>query len=343
MYLQGCLVQGEEGTGLWTPVKLGVSNVHIFVPIWMIPEPVQHVRLLASRDIPPKTKGWVEYKEGWFKIKRSEATAKSTLCGMQIHYGDQHMEPFSTDDWRLIERFAQEGILKQEVWSSRLQWLGVKAKIKIPLSGTEFNVRQNTLRIENLPESWPMDTESAWRERYCKEDFIFQDEKIALLMTFLRGMKIQKLSAGWQYLMNSGPKGTLIMPTYGKEIQFLSCHPNLGTKSHSNSWRISSALHEAKVNFECHLAPSWNYCIKMVIWALPLRNSGSSMNGVTRPLNWGNKSRGSCLNFVKHLAAPTVTKFWIYLSHNAMESYSNMLTIRNSWYIIQLQQRFSLT
>ena len=56
--------RGEEGTGSWTPVKLGVSNVHIFVPIWMIPEPVRHVRLLASRDIPPKTKGWVEYKEG---------------------------------------------------------------------------------------------------------------------------------------------------------------------------------------------------------------------------------------------------------------------------------------
>ena len=167
--------RGKKGTGSWTPVTLGVSNVHIFVPIWMIPEPVRHVRLLASRDIPPKTKDWVEYKEGWFEIKRLEATAESTLCGMQIHYGDQHMELFPTDDWRLIERFAQEGILKQEVWSSRLQWLGVKAKIKIPLSGTGFNVRQNTLRIENLPESWPMDTESAWRERYGKDDFTFQD------------------------------------------------------------------------------------------------------------------------------------------------------------------------
>ena len=100
-----------------------------------------------------------------------------------------------------------------------------------------------------------------------------------------KDMKIQKLSAGWQYSMNSGPKGTLIMPICGKEIQFPSYHPNLGTKSHSNSWRISSALHEAKVNFECHLAPSWNYYIVTVIWALPLRNSGSSMNGVTRPLN----------------------------------------------------------
>ena len=58
--------RGEKGTGLWTPVKLGVSNVHIFVPIWMIPEPVRHVQLLASRDIPPKTKGWVKYKEGWW-------------------------------------------------------------------------------------------------------------------------------------------------------------------------------------------------------------------------------------------------------------------------------------
>ena len=131
--------RGEEGTGSWTPVKLGVSNVHIFVPIWMIPEPVRHVRLLASRDVQPKTKGWVEYKEGWFEIKRTEATAESTLCGMQIHYGDQHIEPFPTDDWQLIERFAQEGILKQEVWSSRLQWLGVKAKIEIPLIQRQAN------------------------------------------------------------------------------------------------------------------------------------------------------------------------------------------------------------
>ena len=58
--------RGEEGTGTWTPVKLSVSNVHIFVPIWMIPDPVRHVRLLASQDIQPKTKGWVEYKEGWW-------------------------------------------------------------------------------------------------------------------------------------------------------------------------------------------------------------------------------------------------------------------------------------
>ena len=43
-------------------------------------------------------------------------------------------------------------------------------------SGTGFSLRQNTLHIEeNLPESWPMDTESAWRERYCKGDFTFQD------------------------------------------------------------------------------------------------------------------------------------------------------------------------
>ena len=49
--------------------------------------------------------------------------------------------------------------------------------------------------------------------------------------------------------MNFGPKGILIMPTSGKEIQFLSCHPNLGTKSHSNSWRISSALHEFLMPF----------------------------------------------------------------------------------------------
>ena len=167
--------RGQENTGTWTPVKLSVSNVHIFVPIWMIPDPVRHARLLASRDIQPKTKGWVEYKEGWFEVRRSGATAESTLCGMQIHYGDQHIEQFRSDEWKLIEQFAQEGLLKQEVWSSRLQWLGVKAKIEIRLSGTGFNVGQNTLHIENLTESWPMDTESAWRERFCKANFTFQD------------------------------------------------------------------------------------------------------------------------------------------------------------------------
>ena len=206
--------RGEEGTGSWTPVKLGVSNVHIFVPIWMIPEPVRHVRLLASRDIPPKAKGWVEYKEGWFEIQRSEATAESTLCGMQIHYGDQHIEPFPTDDWQLIERFAQEGILKQEVWSSRLQWLGVKAKIKIPLSGTGFNVRQNTLRIENLPESWPMDTESAWRERYCKEDFTFQDIVAHLQEDSFTDDIFEGWVGGWgpRYLVPKRERGPVRVP-----------------------------------------------------------------------------------------------------------------------------------
>ena len=94
---------------------------------------------------------------------------------MQIHYNDQYVDQFRAEDWKLIERFAHKGLLKQEVWSSRIQWIGVKAKIEIPLSGTGFTVRQNTLHIESLPESWPMDTESAWRERYCKVDFTFQD------------------------------------------------------------------------------------------------------------------------------------------------------------------------
>ena len=249
--------RGEEGTGSWIPVKLGVSNVHIFVPIWMILEPVRHVRLLASRDIQPKTKGWVEYKEGWFEIRRSEATAESTLCGLQIHYGDKHIDPFPTDEWKLIERFAQEGLLKQEVWSSRLQWLGVKSKIEIPLSGTGFNVRQNTLHIENLPESWPMDTESAWRERFCKVNFTFQDivehlQEESFTDDIFEGYENTKAFDGLQCSMNSGPKGTWIMPTFGREIQFLSCHPNLGTKSHNNSWRTSSSMRQEKANIECH-------------------------------------------------------------------------------------------
>ena len=101
----------------------------------MIPDSVRHVRLLASRDIPKRKVGWSTKRDG----SRS---------------GDQ--EPLH--------------LLKQEVWSSRVQWLGVKAKIEISLSGTGFTVRQNTFHINNLPESWPMDTESAWRERFSKVD-----------------------------------------------------------------------------------------------------------------------------------------------------------------------------
>ena len=57
-----------------------------------------------------KAGGWVEYKEGWFEIRRSEATAESTLCGMQIHYGDQRIDPFPTDEWKLIERPQTRGM-----------------------------------------------------------------------------------------------------------------------------------------------------------------------------------------------------------------------------------------
>ena len=178
-----------------------------------------------------------------------------------------------------------------------------------------------------------MDTESAWRERYCKDDFTFHDivahlQEECFTDDIFEGYENTKPSAGWQCSMNSSPKRTSIMPTYGREIQFLSCHPSRGTKSHNNSWRISSALREAKVNFECHLAPSWNYCIVKVIWALLLRNSGFSINGVIRRLNWESKLQGSCLNFVKPLTVLTVTKFWIYLFHNVMESYSNFFFLR---------------
>ena len=51
-------------------------------------------------------------------------------------------------------------------------------------------------------------------------------------MIFSKAMKTQKPFDGLQCSMNSGPKGTWTLPTYGKEIQFLNC-PNLGTNIHS--------------------------------------------------------------------------------------------------------------
>ena len=147
----------------------------------------------------------MDYKEGWFETRQTGDTAESTLCGMQIHYNDQYIERFRAQDWSLIERFAQEGLLKQGV-----QWLGVKTKIEIPRTGTGFSVKQNALHIEHLPESWPMDTERAWRERYSKGDLTFQDivdtyAKNVLRKTSLRAMTIRKHSAGRLCLMIIGP------------------------------------------------------------------------------------------------------------------------------------------
>ena len=146
--------KGQEATGEYSPVKLSVSNVHIFLPIWMIPDSVRHARQPRYHAEDERI-CYVDDKEGWFEIRRTEATAESTLCGMQIHYNDQYIDKFRPEEWRFIKRFAQEGLLKQEVWSSRVQWLGVKTKIEIPLTGTGFAVRQNTLHIENLRRVGP--------------------------------------------------------------------------------------------------------------------------------------------------------------------------------------------
>ena len=118
--------------------------------------------------------GWSTKRDGLrSSAQRPRPNRRSAACRSTMEINTLNRFPRMIGS--SLSTLRQEGILKQEVWSSRLQWLGVKAKIEIPLSGTGFNVRQTTLRIENLPESWPMDTESAWRERYCKEDFTFQD------------------------------------------------------------------------------------------------------------------------------------------------------------------------
>ena len=164
----------------------------------------------------------------------------------------------TTDEWKLIERFAQEGLFKQEVWSSRLQWLGVKAKIEIPLSGTGFNVRQTTLRIDNLPESWPMDTESAWRERFCKVDFTFQDivehlQAESFTDDIFEGYENTK-AFRWIAVFNEfWPQGHLDYADLWKGNTVPQLPPkSCGTKSHNSSWRISSSMRQAKANIGCH-------------------------------------------------------------------------------------------
>ena len=117
----------------------------------MIPDPVRHVQLLASQDIQPKTKGWVEYKEG------SGATAELTLCGMQIHYGDQRIDQL--DEWKLIERFC----------AGRPAEAG---SVEFPITDQDSTLRNRIQRATEYLAHWQLAGELAngyWRApRLCQ-------------------------------------------------------------------------------------------------------------------------------------------------------------------------------
>ena len=81
-----------------------------------------------------------------------------------------------------------------------------------------------------------MDTESAWRERYCKEDFTFQDivshlREDSFTDDIFEGYENTK-TFRWVAVFNEfWPQEHLDYADLWKGIKFLSCYPNLGTKS----------------------------------------------------------------------------------------------------------------
>ena len=114
----------------------------------MIPEPVRHVRLPASRDVQPKTKGWVDYKEGWFEIKRTEATGRIDAL--------RHADPLPQARGGVS---AYSGSVKSKYHSLAQD----STSGKLPcVSKTCQRAGPWTPKV---PEG----------ERYCKEDFTFQD------------------------------------------------------------------------------------------------------------------------------------------------------------------------
>ena len=86
--------------------------------------------------------------------------------------------------------------------------------------------------------------------------------------------------------MNFGPKGILIMPTSGKEIQFLSCHPNPGTKFTQQQLEDILRSARGKGEFLMPFSPFMDLLYRYRDGdMLLLRNSGSFMNGETRQLS----------------------------------------------------------
>ena len=150
-----CICKDDQVKGPNAPIKLKLSNIHVFVPVWMAPTMLRNLRIIAAQPVHPAKVGHLDYREGWFAIVPSKGEPEESLCGIQVHLSDNNLARFPKRGWPAIEYRAEHGLLKPDVWGARRTNLSLKIKIEIPVSGTSIKIQQNDLKFDTLPDSWP--------------------------------------------------------------------------------------------------------------------------------------------------------------------------------------------
>ena len=169
-----CVCKDDQVKGPHAPVKFKLSNVHAFVPIWMAPTMLRNFRLIAAQSSPLSTLGQLDYREGWLAIVPKEGEPGETLCGIQAHLSDKYLAEFPNRDWPAIEHWAEQGLLKPDVWRARRTNLTLTVKLEIPVSGTAIQIQQQALKLDQVPDSWPCNMESGWAAHYGRLGMKFE-------------------------------------------------------------------------------------------------------------------------------------------------------------------------
>ena len=108
------------------------------------------------------------------KGKHEEETfAGHTMGCIRLMISDNIVEHFHYHNWRPIEHFAAQGVIKDSIWNARIGSLRFKARIDIPVAGTMINVVNGRLRVEQAPNGWPINAESGWQEYHNKGEQTF--------------------------------------------------------------------------------------------------------------------------------------------------------------------------
>ena len=171
-----CVCKDEtEQTGRSSPLE----RLGGFAPIWMA-QPIAHnFRRMSMADLKPREPGFINYKEGWYEWDgrgkhEEEAFAGHTMGCVRLMVTDNNVEPFHYHNWRPIEHFAAQGVIKDSIWLARMGCLGLKARVDIPVAGTMINVVNDRLRVERPPNGWPINAESGWQEYRNKAEQTFE-------------------------------------------------------------------------------------------------------------------------------------------------------------------------
>ena len=140
-------------------------------------QPIVHnFRRMSMADLKPRQPGFITYKEGWYKWDgrgKHEEEAFAGCC-IRLMVTDNNVEPFHYHDWRPIEHFAAQGVIKDSIWLARMGCLELKACVDIPVAGTMINVVNDRLRVEHPPNGWRINAESGWQEYHNKAEQTFE-------------------------------------------------------------------------------------------------------------------------------------------------------------------------